>query len=70
MSKDATKVSKRIHFRDALLNFVWSNDLKEDLKPFIVSVRDHLIKVADVPVNSVEWTDLFNRIYNNSVSAE
>ena len=70
MSKDATKVSKRIHFRDALLNFVWSNNLTKDLKPFIVSVRDHLINVADVPVNSVEWTDLFNCIYNNSVIAE
>lgn len=70
MSKDATRVSKRIHFRDALLGFVWSNDLENNLDQFIVSVRDHLVNVSDVPVNTVEWTDLFNRIYNNSVLAE
>ena len=70
INKDATRISKRIHFRDALVGFVWSNEIKEDLNSFIISVRDHLSKVSDVPVNSVEWTDLFGRIYNNSVSAE
>jgi hypothetical protein len=69
-SKDATRISKRIHFRDALVSFVSSNNIKEDLNSFIISVRDHLTKVSDVPVTTAEWVDLFDRIYNNSVVTE
>jgi len=70
INKDASKISKRIQFRDALLSYIWDNDIKKDVKPFIESIRDHIVSVSSVPVNRTEWTDLLDRIYNNSVLAE
>jgi len=70
INKDASRISKRMQFRDALLSYVWDNNIKKDVRPFIESIRDHIISVSSVPVNRTEWTDLFNRIYNNSVIAE
>ena len=70
ISKDATRISKRIQFRDALLSYIWDNDIKDNVRSFIESIRDHIINVSEVPVNRTEWTDLIDRIYNNSVLAE
>lgn len=70
VNKDASRVSKRIQFRDALLSYVWDNDIKDDIKSFIESIRDHIVNVSEVPVNRSEWTDLIDRIYNNSVVTE
>lgn len=64
MKGNISRVCKRINFRVAMSNFMWSNEMSDvKRKTFFLIIRSHVIKASEVPTIPDEWTDLFTNIY-------
>lgn len=69
MNSDTARICKRISFRVAMANFIWSNKMTDKKRKLFISVLNHhIIKASEVPTIPDEWFDLFTNIYQQMKS--